>query len=494
MRVVTLSAEDDFAGWRDAARSLALAGIPPEQVAWTVGGGASDLFGAAGQIPAQPSPAANAGFSVPKAFLPLAELASRHADPERWALLYTALHRLRAQPKLLDDAADPLVRRLQLMAKEVRKEAHKMHAYVRFREVETNGQVRYVAWFEPGHHIVRAEAGFFARRFANMAWSILTPELCAHHDEGEVTFTAGATKADAPDGDPVEEVWRTYYQSTFNPARLKVRAMTKEMPKRYWHNLPEASVIAPMIQGAQRREAEMVERSRTAIPEEGRDLELALAGEERAREAERRIQPGGNALAAWEALLAEAKACTRCHLYGPATQTVFGEGPLDARIVFVGEQPGDQEDIAGRPFVGPAGQMFNQALAEAGVDRSQTYVTNAVKHFKYEQRGKRRIHSKPETQEIEACRWWVGQEIEIVRPPVTVALGATAARSLFGKAVTITATRGRAHALPHGGETWVTVHPSFLLRIPEPDRKEREYGMFVDDLRRIRDRVEALAA
>ena len=181
----------------------------------------------------------------------------------------------------------------------------------------------------------------------------------------------------------------------------------------------------------------------------------------------------------------EARGCTRCELYKCGTQTVFGEGPLDARLMFVGEQPGDQEDLAGRPFVGPAGQLFDEALAAAGVDRAQTYVTNAVKHFKFVQRGKRRIHSKPDAGEIEACRWWLEQERELIRPPVTVALGATAARSLIGKAVTIGKVRGSPLALADGSECWVTVHPSFLLRIPEPDRRREERARFVADLKQV---------
>ena len=222
-----------------------------------------------------------------------------------------------------------------------------------------------------------------------------------------------------------------------------------------------------------------------------RDLtETEQAGLTRADAAERRIEPGGNLVSAWEGLLAEAKSCTRCHLYECGTQTVFGEGPLDAKILFVGEQPGDQEDLAGRPFVGPAGTLFDKALAEAGVDRSAAYVTNAVKHFKFERRGKRRIHQKPDGPEIAACRWWLEQELALVRPPLTVALGATAARSLFGKVVTISATRGRAHAL-EAGETWVTVHPSFLLRVR--DDREAQYGRFVEDLHRIGERATALA-
>jgi DNA polymerase len=201
-----------------------------------------------------------------------------------------------------------------------------------------------------------------------------------------------------------------------------------------------------------------------------------------------------NRRAAWEALREEAAHCTRCDLYKHATQTVFGEGPLSADILFVGEQPGDQEDLAGRPFVGPAGQLFDAALEEAGIDRARTYVTNAVKHFKFVQRGKRRLHSKPNGGEIQACRWWIDHERELIRPPVTVALGATAARSLLGKVVTIRATRGKPQTLADGGECWVTIHPSFLLRIREEADRRTERTRFVDDLKRIRDRAKKLAA
>ncbi len=192
---------------------------------------------------------------------------------------------------------------------------------------------------------------------------------------------------------------------------------------------------------------------------------------------------------ALEALREEAMGCRLCPLWKPATQTVFGEGPADARLLFVGEQPGDQEDLAGRPFVGPAGQIFDRALAEAGIERARTYVSNAVKHFKFEPRGKRRLHAKPNAGEIAACRWWIDQERAIIRPRLTVALGATAAQSLLGKAVTISRVRGQPIALPDGSQGWVTIHPSFLLRIPEADRKAVEYRRFVDDLRAAKERA-----
>jgi DNA polymerase len=179
----------------------------------------------------------------------------------------------------------------------------------------------------------------------------------------------------------------------------------------------------------------------------------------------------------------EAARCTLCPLHGPATQTVFGEGPADARLMLVGEQPGDQEDRAGRPFVGPAGQLLDRALAEAGIDRTRAYVTNAVKHFKHEQRGPRRIHATPSPAEIETCRWWLGHELDLVRPALVVMLGASAARAVMGRAVTIGRERGRPVALPDGRTGWVSVHPSFLLRVEDAGRAREEYARFVSDLR-----------
>jgi len=468
MYAASLSAEDDFAGWRDAARAFATAGISAGDVAWRVGDEPGDLLGA------DPPhlPAGGAPFPVPSAFITLAETAILHADRARFALLYALLVRLRDQPGLIQDQADPLLRRIGGLARDVRRDIHKMRAFLRFREVEDESGTRFVAWWEPDHHIVRRNARFFVDRFASMRWSILTPELSIHWDGAQLTESAGATRADAPDGDPLEETWKTYYASIFNPARVKIGAMLKEMPRKYWKNMPETALVPGLIAGAQARESEMVAASR-------------------AKAAQRGI--GANATAAWEALRQEARACTRCHLYEHATQTVFGEGPIDHPLMFVGEQPGDQEDLAGKPFVGPAGQVFDDALDKAGIDRGRAYVTNAVKHFKYEQRGKRRIHSKPNGAEIQACRWWYEQERELIRPAITVALGATAARQMLGRVVTITAARGMPHALADGGEGWVTVHPSFLLRIQDRDDAGREFRRFVDDLKRVRERVEGLA-
>ncbi len=453
MRVVALAAEDDFEGWRDAARSLAAARVDPSDVVWQVGDQPADLFGDEAVLPA-----AAPELRVSRRFVSLAHEAILHSDPERFALLYTLLTRVIARPGSIEDKADSLLRRLDDMAKSVRRDIHKMRAFLRFREVADDTGPRFIAWFEPDHHIVRANARFFVDRFHTMRWSILTPELTLHWDGQTLSEGPGASKADAPQDDPVEAVWKTYYASIFNPARLKTGAMLKEMPRKYWKNMPETALVGELIKGARARELAMVKTARTA-------------------------GPGDNAQKAWAALRDEAAACTRCHLYKPATQTVFGEGPVDAPVMLIGEQPGDQEDIAGRPFVGPAGQLLDGALAEAGIDRSAAYLTNAVKHFKFEPRGKRRIHATPDAGEISACRWWIEQELLIVRPRIVIALGATAARSLLGRAVTIARERGRAIPLDSGAEAWITVHPSYLLRLPDPEARAAQHAAFIADLR-----------
>ncbi len=455
MQTVILPEPDDFDAWRDAARALVLAGVAPDRIVWQVGE-VADLF--AGDTPL---PTAAGKLTVPHAFVGLAQSVVCHRDPERFALLYALLHRLQSSRGVIHDRADPLVRRLDEMAKAVRRDIHKMRAFVRFREVDG----RYVAWFEPDNHIVRTNADFFVHRFANMVWSILTPEISIHWDGKTLSESPGATKADSPDGDHIEEAWKTYYASIFNPARVKVGAMTKEMPKKYWKNMPETALVPSLIAAAQAREARMISV------------------------AHHRTSAGGSSEAAWRALREEALTCTRCDLHRCATQTVFGEGSVDARLMFVGEQPGDQEDLVGKPFVGPAGQLFDRALADAGLDRAQAYVTNAVKHFKFEQRGKRRIHSKPGAGQIQACRWWIDQERAIVAPSITVALGATAARSLFGKDLKIGTSRGTPLTLPGGGEAWITVHPSYLLRIKDKVAAAEEYTRFVGDLRIIGERL-----
>ncbi|HEU0274567.1 MAG TPA: UdgX family uracil-DNA binding protein [Candidatus Udaeobacter sp.] len=207
---------------------------------------------------------------------------------------------------------------------------------------------------------------------------------------------------------------------------------------------------------------------------------MARATEEYARPAQ---PPNTSSLAE---VLAAAKTCTACHLYERATQTVFGEGHKGATMMLVGEQPGDYEDVAGKPFVGPAGKIMDRALEEAGIDRAEVYVTNAVKHFKWEPRGKRRIHKKPNSREIAACRPWLEAELRIVKPRLVVAMGATAAQTIFGPAFRVTRERGKVLSSKFAPKVLATVHPSSLLRQPDEESRQREYERFVADLRSAR--------
>ncbi|MER8428961.1 UdgX family uracil-DNA binding protein [Mesorhizobium caraganae] len=252
------------------------------------------------------------------------------------------------------------------------------------------------------------------------------------------------------------------------------------MPKKYWRNLPEASLIPDLIAGADEAAKHMIARMPTTpAPHHAR----VQARHWPKREPAEAPDDDANTLSE---LREAAKSCRRCPLWRDATHTVFGEGPDNAKVVFVGEQPGDQEDLAGKPFVGPAGKVFNAILDDAGVDRQKVYVTNAVKHFKFEPRGKRRIHSKPNAGEVQACRWWIGKELELIKPGLAVALGATAALSLLGKAIPVTKMRGQVIEREDGLRVFITIHPSFILRIHEPADKEAERERFLHDMKQVK--------
>jgi len=466
---VPLAAPDDFDGWRDAARVLLMAGVPPEQVSWQPpGADCADLFAA----PAAGLPSPSAGAPQPRVsrrFVELAAKAALHSDPGRFDLLYRLLWRLQSRPGLLDLASDPDLGALNQLARTVRRDIHKMRAFVRFRAVrDEGGAEHYVAWFEPQHHILRADAAFFVNRFAAMRWSILTPEGSLHWD-GEVLREGPPTqRRDAPDGDPAEALWRTYYGSIFNPARLKVGAMLKEMPRRYWKNLPEAALIPALVAGAQAREAGMVKAGTFNFGEAPHSL-----GQ----------------------IAEDVVACRRCPIGCNGTRAVAGEGAARARLLIVGEQPGDQEEEGGRPFIGPAGQLLRAGLAEAGIDAGKSWITNAVKHFKFtpQPTGKRRLHQSPTAGEIDTCRWWLDGERALIKPQLVLALGASAARGVLGKTVSVQRERGQGRMLPDGSELWITVHPSYLLRLRDEGR-EREKARFAADLAAVAERLGELAS
>lgn len=458
--------------WRDAARLALQRQVAPEQLDWLQGDEGGLL--AAPSLQDAPAPARPAAtVPVPKSFVELAATCLCHRDPARLSLLYRMLWRIaHGERGLLTNPADADVMRAMALAQAVRRDSHKMKAFVRFREVPGEDEA-FIAWFEPDHHIVDRVAPFFQRRFTGMRWAILTPYRSARWDGQALAFGPGSQQADAPVADAREELWRTYYANIFNPARLNTRMMQQEMPAKYWKHLPEASLLPTLVRDAGDRVQQMHDREAQAPQRRIPEQDIPMRGPATAN---------GDAL---DELRTAAAGCRRCPLWEPATQTVFGEGPRDAQVMLVGEQPGDSEDLSGHPFVGPAGQLLNRALQELGIDRSALYLTNAVKHFRYERRGKKRIHSKPQVTHINACRPWLMAEIEQVSPKVIVCLGASAARAVFGSGFNLTRDRGRWHTLEDGTRGFATVHPSWVLR-QEPSKREAGYQLFLEDLRQLK--------
>ncbi|MET0362346.1 MAG: UdgX family uracil-DNA binding protein [Sphingobium sp.] len=463
---VTLSAQDDFDGWRTAARAMLSADMAPDRLCWTVAGdGATDLF-ATEDAPSLPV-ATDTPLRVGRDLLRLLRAGLLHSDPRRFALGYRLLWRLREDPRLALDPADPDMIALGALAKSVRRDLHKMHAFVRFRKVgEMGGREQYAAWFEPDHHIGRAVAGFFRDRFAGMDWLIVMPQVSISWDGTTLNEGPGGSPADVPESDAVEAEWCAYYASIFNPARVKIAAMKKEMPVRYWRNLPESALITSLTQNASNRVDDMVLNSR----QEG-DLFAAAGSMETSN---RQFESLG---ALYEALEREDQPPSE----GFSSHIVRGEGPMSAPILLVGEQPGDQEDIAMRPFVGPAGQLLDTCLAEAGIDRERAFLTNAVKRFKFTPRGKRRLHATPNAGDIAHYRWWLAEEIRLVDPVVVVALGASALHALTGRKQALAPVRGQ--IMPwEDRRLLATVHPSFLLRLPDEQGRMIEQGKMVREL------------
>jgi DNA polymerase len=432
-------------------------------VRWQDPDAAPDLFGAAAMeetasdlhpVSAAPAPA------WPAAFTREARAVLRHRDARRWDLLYGLAWRLASDgPRVLTNPVDPEVRRLHEWSMQVRRDVHKMHAFVRFRKMEATDGPVYVAWYRPDHLILPAVRSFFVERFGSMRWSILTPDGSLHWDGTACCSGPAACRQDAPDDDALEHLWRTYYGAIFNPARTNLRAMRREMPVRHWDLMPETRDIAALVARAPERTSAMVDSRSDAT-------------------SARPFVPDSVSL---RTLREASLGCKGCDLYRNATQTVFGEGTRRADVMLVGEQPGNEEDTRGEPFVGPAGRVLDEALAQADVPRSEVYVTNAVKHFKHESRGKWRIHKKPDASEVRACRPWLEAEIRSVKPKVIVCLGATAAQALLGPQARV----GNAAApviSPWAQSTLVTYHPSAVLRARDSESRDAVRKRLVHDL------------
>jgi DNA polymerase len=455
VNVIRLAGPCDIAGFRRAARASIAAGIAPSMLHFADGAEVELALDDGAFTPSCAS--TNDAVALPAGFVTLCEQAGLHDDPSRFDRLYELAWRIAQRRSVWADALDPQRVALERMAHAVRREIHKAHAFVRFRPVGSaaDGAIEHVAWFEPSHHVVQAMAPFFVRRFASMRWAILTPRGSLRWDGERLATGPPATPRDAPGPDAGEALWLAYYRSIFNPARAMPQAMRREMPVRFWRNLPEAAQIGSLIDAAPGRTAAMLESEAADTRTRRRGVAPAVA----------------------------ARACERCAFAAHATQMVWGEGASDAALMLVGEQPGDREDLEGRPFVGPAGQLIRGAIAALGWPADRLYLTNAVKHFKYELRGKRRMHKTAAQLEALACLEWLEQEIHTTQPQAIVALGATAARSLLGRPVAVNEHAGTWFQRADGRPVLVTWHPAALLRAASPAQRDAMHARWLDHLR-----------
>jgi probable DNA metabolism protein len=455
---------NSFDEWRDIARRLLNDSLPPHMVQWRSSDAVTDLFEADRLVTnAAPAHSGSAfAWRISRTLLQMLETAACYRAEDRWSFLYGILWRWQNGDRTVVSVADTDGMRLHAMIKTVDREAHKMNAFLRFRERAPElGAPRFVAWFEPSHDVLPRVAQHFARRMGSASWLIATPQSTWVWD-GK-TLLQGPPSASGPleVDDEGELLWLAYYRSIFNPARLNADAMEMHMPVRYWKNLPEGKLIPGLIShanaGAQRN---------------GQAMEVASRRGTKVHVDEKNAQPDRPEASTLDK-------CRRCDLWRHATQAVEGEGARKAKVMLVGEQPGDQEDLAGKPFIGPAGQLLDRALQAAGLDRKSVYVTNAVKHFKWEPRGKRRLHKTPAQLEIDACMLWLEHEMEQVQPAIIVALGTTALKALTQTSkISLTKIIGQTLTV-NGRQIIATYHPSYALRVPDDASKAAAFEAMV---------------
>ncbi len=456
-----------FDEWRSAARDLLAHQVDPSAVQWISHKDDGDLFSEGAEAPAplgvrHGSPTVR----ISRKLMEMLQSAACCRAPNRWAFLYLVMWRWHQGEHDVLSAADPDGARLHSMVKAVKREEHDMHAYIRFRERRPEaGAPQFVAWFEPAHDVLPQVARHFSARMGRVTWMIATPEASVMWDGATLHSTGPLMRGPEEIDDAGEALWLTYYRSIFNPARLNADLMHGHIPSRFWKNLPEGSVVPHMVSQAAAG-ARKVGQTRSVGERGGTVIPIAAD----------KAQPQRDTPSTLDA-------CRRCELWKDATQAVPGVGPERARIMLVGEQPGDQEDLAGQPFVGPAGQLLERAMTQAELERRHIYLTNAVKHFKWEPRGKRRMHKTPAQREVEACSYWLDSELAQVQPEVIVALGSTALKAVTGNPhAALKDVIGK--PFMHQGRWIVTIyHPSYVLRVPGEDMKAQAFAVMVDGLK-----------
>ncbi|GAA3951001.1 UdgX family uracil-DNA binding protein [Allohahella marinimesophila] len=504
-----MSSISTFEQWRERARELLNARVPPEAVNWEDSQQQS-LWDSTPLMSDHESRA-----RVPSRFMTVAQKVACHRSGDKWALLYRVLWRLvHGERDLLEFTIDPDVDELRKRAQVVHRAAHKMKAFLRFTPLGSVSpealdlaepadprlaRAHWAAWFEPLHLVLPLTAPFFARRFPNMHWSIFTPDGAAHHEGGHVSFVAGepqsTVRAALERGeDAFESMWLTYYAKTFNPARTNTALMQSEMPKHYWKNMPEAALISALVSGstqtvdamlsADTLDAEALRKRSSSVRTKQDELRHKVSAREPLRITDTHNTAAIQDARSIEKLRELVQGCRACPLYERATQAVPGCGASNASLMIVGEQPGDKEDLQGEPFVGPAGNLLRDALEAVGLDLGECYLTNAVKHFKWKEGGKRRLHASPSAREVSACSGWLDAEMDLVNPSYILCLGATATKRVLGDKTRLLDVRGR--WISHDGrQVFATVHPSYLLRLPEQGRQSA-YKEFLADLERVK--------
>lgn len=433
-----------FESWKNQARESLKNSIEPEEVSFQSLGDTqlSIGFGEALKRVKEKRNTTEYNFKISRSVLSFLKYISCNKSESRWKQMYTLVYRINnGERDLLEDPSDSLTNSLKLMHQQVRRDRHKMTAFVRFRETPDR---RYFAFYRPEHYITELSSSFFKKRFGEMDWTIATPHRTARWFNSNLSFSAGLPEDPFEGKDNFEDLWCDYYASIFNPARVKVSAMKNEMPTKYWSTMPETKLISKLIYDAPARVNAMQSKrvSAARLP-----VLTSLSG-----------------------LHSALQSCDACDLAKLGTKVVSGEGSAEAKIMLIGEQPGDNEDRQGKCFVGPAGQLLNSILESVGINRSEIYLTNAVKHFNHTLRGELRLHARPKGAHINCCKPWMEKEIELLKPKVIVLMGTTAAQSVLGKRVPIKdllfKTLKRYKAL-----CFVTYHPSAILRAATDEKK-----------------------
>lgn len=442
---------EDFKRWREQARTYLREGIPPENTHWGQG---FHLF--------QETPKSLKSVAFPKVpaeFFKLARLMACARFDGRWTLLYRLLFRLNHEnPYLLKISIDPDVQHANQLAKSVERDIHKMHAFVRFKKVEKDNLETYVAWHQPEHLIIELATPFFVRRFGDKPWSIFTPDASAHWDLQELKFSEGLSQNEFHHRDDFDDLWKIYYRSIYNPARLKIKMMKSEMAPKYWSSLPETDIIHELIRDTPKRlqNISQSEHSQAQIPEN----------------------------ASWSELRQSAQYCKACPLALHTQNTVFGEGDLSSKLMIVGDFPEKPEDLQSKVFTGPTEEILNEALKAAGLCREKVYITNAVKHFKQDTDQKSQNHFKAGGSEIHACKPWLEAEIALIQPKVILALGITAGISLYGRLVRIQDELTKPHHTSSYASTLlISWHPAVIFNAPSTEEKQKRFQDLVNSLR-----------